>query len=137
MLMFPRSISISLTNAAMLTARTWEQNTKATKPSDNLNERSPQDTLPDTDMTSSSEMEPTSQSEPMEDEPSTGDSPGSTTLKQCAVDELLTSLASRGKGSYICPYGYECKKGGLDPDGGLITFERNSSFRLVILTPRN
>lgn len=80
-------------------------------------------------MSSSSEPAPSSHQESVEDEHSTDDSPGSSTFKQYAVDELLSSLASRGKGTYVCPHGYDCKKGGVKPDGGLVTFERNSSFR--------
>ena len=38
---------------------------------------------------------------------------------------------NRGKGQHQCPYGEACTKGGLGPDGQLVTFERNSSFRLA------
>jgi hypothetical protein len=132
LLMNSRAISTSLTNAAALTARTWAQNTQIPKPGDGLNNRSPQESLPDVHTSSSSEPDHDLEHEPAEDEHSTGDSPGSATLNQYAVDDLLTSLASRGKGTYVCPHGYDCKKGGVKLDGGLVTFERNSSFRSVI-----
>jgi hypothetical protein len=126
-----RSISTSLANAAVLTARTWAQNTHMPKPGDHVNKHSPQDDRPDTRMSSSSQPG-TSNHETAEGEHSTGGSPGSSTLKQYAVDDLLTSLANRGKGTYVCPHGYDCKKGGVKPEGGLVTFERNSSFRSVL-----
>lgn len=40
----------------------------------------------------------------------------------------MDALSNRGKGSYICPAGPACTKGGVDKDGNLISFERNSSF---------
>jgi len=92
-------------------------------------EYSPQGNVSDAHMPSSSRMEQPSQPETVDNEHGAGDSPGSSSLSQYAVDDLLMSLATRGKGTYVCPHGYDCKKGGVKPDGGLLTFERNSSFR--------
>ncbi|KAI8625003.1 hypothetical protein F5Y19DRAFT_451951 [Xylariaceae sp. FL1651] len=39
------------------------------------------------------------------------------------------SLSRRGKGSYTCPYGVQCTKGGVADDGTLVILERNSAFR--------
>lgn len=102
------------------------------KPGSHLNKRSPHESMPDTHMSSSTSVGQASNLDPAEDDHSAGDSPGSANLKQYAVDDLLTTLATRGKGSYVCPYGYDCKKGGVKPDGGLVTFERNSSFRSAL-----
>ncbi|KAM3451691.1 hypothetical protein MY3296_005103 [Beauveria thailandica] len=43
-----------------------------------------------------------------------------------AID--MESLKQRGKGSYTCPKGTKCDKGGVDKDGNVIIFDRNSSF---------
>ena len=45
--------------------------------------------------------------------------------------ELLENLSKRGKGQYYCPYGTECKKGGLHRDKTPVVFERNSTFKFV------
>lgn len=124
-----KAISTSLANAAALTARTWAQNTQMPKPGSHLNKRSPHESMSDTHMSSSTSVGQASNLDPAEDDHSAGDSPGSANLKQYVVDDLLTTLATRGKGTYVCPYGYDCKKGGVKLDGGLVTFERNSSFR--------
>ena len=42
-------------------------------------------------------------------------------------------LKQRGKGSYTCPQGTKCKKGGVDKNGNLRIFTRNSEFRYVSL----
>jgi len=42
---------------------------------------------------------------------------------------LLGELKNRGKGHYTCPRTYDCKKGGVQPNGELTVFERNSAFR--------
>jgi hypothetical protein len=39
------------------------------------------------------------------------------------------NLSSRGKGKHVCHYGHNCDKGGVQPDGSLVVFERNSAFR--------
>jgi hypothetical protein len=41
----------------------------------------------------------------------------------------MDDLASRGKGSYICPHGQKCTKGGVSSSGQMTVFERNSAFR--------
>jgi hypothetical protein len=45
----------------------------------------------------------------------------------------MNSLAVRGKGQYTCPEGPNCTKGGLQANGEIVVFERNSAFRYVIL----
>lgn len=57
-------------------------------------------------------------------------SPGGSRV-QNKIEDLLTSLAVRGKGSYVCPYEANCDKGGIRPSGEIVTFERNSTFRQV------
>ncbi len=43
----------------------------------------------------------------------------------------MDALKQRGKGSHICPKGPRCDKGGVDKDGNVIVFDRNSSFAYV------
>ncbi|RSM06659.1 hypothetical protein CDV31_009006 [Fusarium ambrosium] len=40
----------------------------------------------------------------------------------------MEALKQRGKGSYYCPLGHRCDKGGVDKEGKLVLFDRNSSF---------
>ncbi|KAJ4307799.1 hypothetical protein N0V84_012484 [Fusarium piperis] len=40
----------------------------------------------------------------------------------------MEALKQRGKGSYYCPLGNRCDKGGVDKEGKLVLFDRNSSF---------
>lgn len=40
----------------------------------------------------------------------------------------MEALKSRGKGNHVCPKGNLCTKGGVDKDGSMIVFDRNSSF---------
>ena len=40
----------------------------------------------------------------------------------------MEKLKQRGKGSYFCPKGKKCDKGGVDKSGNLVKFDRNSSF---------
>ena len=42
---------------------------------------------------------------------------------------LLEQLSSRGSGSYRCPEGENCTKGGKHSDGRIRTFSRNSEFK--------
>ena len=44
----------------------------------------------------------------------------------------IEELKPRGKGQYICPEGLSCTKGGVQADGTLVVFERNSAFRLAV-----
>lgn len=39
------------------------------------------------------------------------------------------ALMARGKGKHTCPYDVNCDKGGVDDDGMLVVFTRNSAFR--------
>jgi hypothetical protein len=48
-------------------------------------------------------------------------------VAQSPVD--MGPLSIRGKGSYTCDYGTECKKGGVQATGELVIFERNCAFR--------
>ncbi|OAA70501.1 hypothetical protein ISF_02475 [Cordyceps fumosorosea ARSEF 2679] len=43
----------------------------------------------------------------------------------------MDALKQRGKGTYMCPKGTKCDKGGVDRDGKVIIFDRNSSFAYV------
>ncbi|EGX93136.1 hypothetical protein CCM_04508 [Cordyceps militaris CM01] len=43
----------------------------------------------------------------------------------------MEALKQRGKGSHTCPKGLRCDKGGVDKDGNVIIFDRNSSFAYV------
>lgn len=43
----------------------------------------------------------------------------------------MNALRQRGKGVYYCPKGVKCDKGGVDKDGNLVVFDRNSSFACV------
>ena len=43
----------------------------------------------------------------------------------------MEALRQRGKGVYLCPKGHRCDKGGVDKDGNLVIFDRNSSFAYV------
>ncbi|KAL7924810.1 hypothetical protein ACQKWADRAFT_258307 [Trichoderma austrokoningii] len=43
----------------------------------------------------------------------------------------LKALKQRGKGKYYCPRGLRCDKGGVDKNGSLILFDRNSAFAYV------
>lgn len=47
----------------------------------------------------------------------------------------LKALKQRGKGKYYCPRGHRCDKGGVDKNGDLILFDRNSSFAYVDTSP--
>ncbi|KAL6892986.1 hypothetical protein HDV57DRAFT_212158 [Trichoderma longibrachiatum] len=40
----------------------------------------------------------------------------------------MKALKQRGKGKYYCPRGHHCDKGGVDKQGNLVLFDRNSSF---------
>ncbi|KAH8810704.1 hypothetical protein F5884DRAFT_258903 [Xylogone sp. PMI_703] len=46
---------------------------------------------------------------------------------------LLERLKSRGTGRHTCPQGRSCKKGGVQPNGELTVWTRNSAFRTHIL----
>ncbi|KJZ78616.1 hypothetical protein HIM_02007 [Hirsutella minnesotensis 3608] len=43
----------------------------------------------------------------------------------------MEALRQRGKGTYSCPKAYQCKKGGVDKEGNLVVFDRNSSFATI------
>lgn len=56
-------------------------------------------------------------------------SPENTSEANDAEVPSLDQLKSRGKGRYTCPHGLECTKGGVQTNGELTVFERNSAFR--------
>jgi hypothetical protein len=135
-LMTLRAISINLTNAASITARMWNQSIQISNADDHAYEHPPHSTFPSAPIPSFSQLEQQSHPESHDDESNAGDSPGSNNdNSQHSVENLFVSLATRGKGIYVCPHGYDCKKWGVKSDGGLLTFERNSSFRLVTSRP--
>lgn len=43
----------------------------------------------------------------------------------------MNSLEARGKGQYTCSEGRNCTKGGVQANGEMVVFERNSAFRYV------
>ncbi|KAI5464725.1 hypothetical protein BGZ63DRAFT_421725 [Mariannaea sp. PMI_226] len=45
----------------------------------------------------------------------------------------MDALKQRGKGSYYCPLGHRCDRGGVDKSGNLVLFDRNSSFAYTTL----
>lgn len=47
----------------------------------------------------------------------------------------MKALKQRGKGKYYCPRGHHCDKGGVDKQGNLVLFDRNSSFAYVAIFP--
>jgi hypothetical protein len=47
----------------------------------------------------------------------------------------MKALKQRGKGKYYCPRGHHCDKGGVDKQGNLVLFDRNSSFAYVVIIP--
>lgn len=44
-------------------------------------------------------------------------------------------LGQRGKGRHTCPHAFRCNKGGVNPDGTMVIFERNSDFRYCAIHP--
>lgn len=50
------------------------------------------------------------------------------------LDIDMEALRQRGKGTYSCPKAFQCKKGGIDKEGNLVIFDRNSSFAYVVDT---
>jgi len=45
------------------------------------------------------------------------------------LNRRIESLKGRGKGSHTCPLGKSCRKGGVQSNGELVVFARNSEFR--------
>jgi len=41
----------------------------------------------------------------------------------------IDDLMKRGKGSYFCPHGLNCDKGGMTTEGHIREFYRSSEFR--------
>ena len=50
-------------------------------------------------------------------------------IKDEITRNLYYSLGIRGKGTYSCPYGQDCTKGGVGHSGVLVVFQRNSSIK--------
>jgi len=57
------------------------------------------------------------------------ETPGSDDSIHDKIQELLSSLSSRGKGRHVCPFHSACRKGGVHRDGTVVIFKRNSAFR--------
>ena len=58
-----------------------------------------------------------------------GDKPNSQQSSSDHPRTLSTDLTSRGSGHHTCPQGLSCTKGGINAEGALVVFERNSAFR--------
>lgn len=58
-------------------------------------------------------------------------SPNSDDSVYNAIQDCMNSISStlRGKGSFYCPLGTRCSKGGVAQDGTIIEFQRNSAFK--------
>lgn len=46
-----------------------------------------------------------------------------------SASATTTNLQARGKGKHVCSYGTNCDRGGVNEDGTVVVFERNSAFR--------
>jgi hypothetical protein len=44
----------------------------------------------------------------------------------------IAGLCQRGKGAHTCPHAFQCAKGGVNADGTMVIFERNSAFRYAL-----
>ncbi|KAH7113372.1 hypothetical protein EDB81DRAFT_825388 [Dactylonectria macrodidyma] len=73
-----------------------------------------------------SQMSPTSPPSPGNIAPMSDNSGQDEDEQFARID--MEALKQRGKGSYYCPRGHRCDKGGVDKDGHLVLFGRNSSF---------
>lgn len=62
--------------------------------------------------------------------PFEGDDDGSSDESDLEIfgDINMEALQTRGKGEHMCPKGRRCDKGGVDREGRLVVFDRNSSF---------
>jgi hypothetical protein len=49
------------------------------------------------------------------------------------IGKVGNSLGQRGTGRHVCPYGRSCTKGGVETDGSMKVFGRNSAFRYHFL----
>lgn len=59
----------------------------------------------------------------------TPEDPDSGNSTDDAFDSInMAALRQRGKGDYYCPKGKRCQKGGVDKNGKVVNFKRNSSF---------
>jgi hypothetical protein len=50
--------------------------------------------------------------------------------------DVFKQLSIRGTGSYTCEHEYACQKGGVNPDGSLKVFIRNSEFKTHMMKHR-
>ena len=55
-------------------------------------------------------------------------------MNEAADMPPIEQLRVRGKGHYTCPRGKACNKGGINSDGTLVVFERNSAYRCEFFT---
>ena len=70
-------------------------------------------------------------SQPEENLDSDGSDDDSEDDEELFANINMSALSQRGKGTYYCPKGLRCDKGGVDKDGALVLFDRNSSFAYV------
>ncbi|KPM33880.1 hypothetical protein AK830_g12692 [Neonectria ditissima] len=75
---------------------------------------------------SNSQVSPSSPTSPDDNMSMTDDSGEDEDEQFARID--MDALKQRGKGSYYCPLGHRCDKGGVNKDGDLVLFDRNSSF---------
>ena len=61
-----------------------------------------------------------------------GHTPAQSSQGSVGLMAPIEELKPRGKGQYLCPEGLSCTKGGVQADGTLVVFERNSAFRLAV-----
>ena len=61
-----------------------------------------------------------------------GHTPAQSSRGSAGLIAPIEELKPRGKGQYLCPEGLSCTKGGVQADGTLVVFERNSAFRLAL-----
>ncbi|CAM1502061.1 Fc.00g040450.m01.CDS01 [Cosmosporella sp. VM-42] len=85
----------------------------------------------DTKVHNSQKMLPSSQPSFSQSSP-TGNASGTDDSEEDEDEQFsridMEALKQRGKGSYYCPLAHRCDKGGVDKDGNLVLFDRNSSF---------
>ena len=61
-----------------------------------------------------------------------GHTPAQSSQGSAGLMAPIEELKPRGKGQYLCPEGLSCTKGGVQADGTLLVFERNSAYRLAV-----
>ena len=72
---------------------------------------------------------PTSQTLSPLHQPPSGERSNSQQSSSNLAHPQSSDFKSRGSGHHTCPQGFSCTKGGVNAEGALIVFERNSAFR--------